>query len=41
MLEKIEVLFRIHYGSIVGTKQDSINFVELLKPTIEGKILMK
>ena len=31
----------IHYGSIVGTKQDAIDFIRLLHPGIEGKILMK
>ena len=31
----------IHYGSIVGTNQDAIDFIRLLHPGIEGKILMK
>ena len=31
----------IHYGSVVGTKQDAINFIKLLNPTITGVILMK
>ena len=31
----------IHYGSIVGTNQDAINFSKLLNPKIECKILMK
>ena len=31
----------IHYGSIVGSKSDAVNFVNLLDNTIEGKILMK
>ena len=30
----------IHYGSVVGTKQDATNFVNLLDERIEGKILM-
>ena len=31
----------IHYGSVVGTKQDAIDFIKLLSPTINGVILMK
>lgn len=31
----------IHYGSIVGTKEDAENFIKLLKPEIKGSILMK
>lgn len=31
----------IHYGSIVGTNQDAIDFSKLLHPEIEYKILMK
>lgn len=31
----------IHYGSIVGTNQDAINFVKLLNSGIKGIILMK
>lgn len=31
----------IHYGSVVGTNQDAINFSKLLNPKIECKILMK
>ena len=31
----------IHYGSIVGTNQDAIDFSKLLHPKIEGKIIMK
>lgn len=30
----------IHYGSVVGTKQDATDFVNLLDKEIEGKILM-
>ena len=29
----------IHYGSVVGTTQDAIDFIKLLHPKIEGKIL--
>ena len=31
----------IHYGSIVGTKQDAMNFINLLNPNIKGVELMK
>lgn len=31
----------IHYGSVVGTKQDATDFVKLLYPTTKGIILMK
>ena len=31
----------IHYGSVVGTKQDAEDFVKLLHPEIKGIILMK
>ena len=31
----------IHYGSIVGTKQDATNFIKLLHSSIKGIILMK
>lgn len=30
----------IHYGSIVGTEQDAIDFIRLLHPSIDGRILM-
>ena len=30
-----------HYGSIVGTEQDAIDFIRLLHPEIKGIILMK
>ena len=30
-----------HYGSVVGTEQDAIDFVRLLHPSIKGIILMK
>ena len=29
----------VHYGSIVGTKQDAESFVQSLEEGIEGKIL--
>lgn len=31
----------IHYGSVVGIKQDATDFIKLLNPNIEGVILMK
>ena len=31
----------IHYGSLVGTKEDANKFIELLNDDIEGKILLK
>lgn len=30
-----------HYGSVVGTFRDAEEFIKLLKPTIQGKLLMK
>lgn len=38
---KPKIAVPIHYGSVVGTNQDAIDFVELLHSSIEGKILMK
>ncbi len=38
---KPKIVVPIHYGSIVGTKQDAINFSKLIMPNIECKILMK
>lgn len=38
---KPKIAIPIHYGSIVGTKQDAIEFVNNLDGGIEGKILMK
>lgn len=38
---KPQVAVPIHYGSVVGTKQDAIDFIKLLNPTINGVILMK
>ena len=37
---KPKVAVPIHYGSVVGTKQDAENFVELLEQEIKGEILM-
>ena len=31
----------IHYGSVVGTKQDATDFIKLLHPSIKGIILMQ
>ena len=31
----------IHYGNVVGTKQDATDFIKLLHPNIKGIILMK
>lgn len=36
-----KIAIPIHYGSIVGTNQDAIEFSKLLNPKIECKILMK
>ncbi len=36
-----KVAVPIHYGSVVGTNQDAIDFSKLLNPKIECKILMK
>ena len=36
-----KIAIPIHYGSIVGTKQDAIDFIKLLHPEIKGIILMK
>ncbi len=36
-----KVAVPVHYGSIVGTKQDATNFIRLLHPKIEGIILNK
>lgn len=38
---KPKIAIPIHYGSIVGTKNDAENFIKMLKPEIQGKILMK
>lgn len=38
---KPKIAVPIHYGSIVGTKQDTTDFIKLLYPTTKGIILMK
>lgn len=38
---KPKIAIPIHYGSVVGTKQDATNFVRLLHPITKGIILMK
>lgn len=38
---KPKIAVPIHYGSVVGTKQDATDFVKLLYPTTKGIILMK
>ena len=38
---KPKIAVPIHYGSVVGTKQDAIDFSKLVHPEIECKILMK
>ena len=38
---KPKIAVPIHYGSVVGTKQDAIDFIKLLPPTIKGINLME
>ena len=38
---KPKIAVPIHYGSVVGTKQDTNNFIKLLYQTTKGIILMK
>lgn len=38
---KPKIAIPIHYGSIVGTKQDAINFSKLIHSEIKCEILMK
>lgn len=38
---KPKIAVSIHYGSVVGTKQDATNFIKLLHSSIKGIILMK
>lgn len=38
---KPKIAVPIHYGSIVGTKQDATDFIKLLYPITKGIILMK
>ena len=37
---KPKIAVPIHYGSVVGTKQDAVDFIKLLHPTIKGINLM-
>ncbi len=37
---KPKIAIPIHYGEIVGTKEDAQNFIKLLNQKIEGKILI-
>lgn len=37
---KPKIVIPIHYGDIVGTKQDAINFIKLLNKDIKGKVLI-
>ena len=36
-----KIAIPIHYGSIVGSRQNAIDFIKLLHPSIKGTILMK
>lgn len=38
---KPKIAVPIHYGNVVGTKQDATDFIKLLYPTTKGIILMK
>lgn len=38
---KPKIAVPIHYGSVVGTKQDATDFIKLLYPTTKGIVLMK
>ena len=38
---KPKIAVPTHYGSIVGTKQDAMDFINLLSPVVKGIILMK
>ena len=38
---KPKIAIPIHYGSIVGTEQNAVDFIKLLHPTIKGTILIK
>ena len=38
---KPKIAVPTHYGSVVGTEQDAIDFIRLLHPEIKGIILMK
>ena len=36
-----KIAIPIHYGSVVGTEQDAIDFIKLLNPNTKGVLLMK
>lgn len=38
---KPKIVIPIHYGSVVGTEQDALDFIKLLHPEIKGINLMK
>ena len=38
---KPKIVVPIHYGSVVGTNQDAIDFISLLDSEVEGIILMR
>ena len=38
---KPKIVVPTHYGSIVGTKQDAVNFAKLINPEIKCEILIK
>ena len=38
---KPKIVVPIHYGSIVGTKQDAEDFKKLLRPTIICEMMIK
>lgn len=38
---KPKIVIPIHYGSIIGTKEDAINFSKLVQSNIECKIILK
>ena len=38
---KPKIAVPIHYGSIVGTREDAVNFIKLINPTTKGIILME
>ena len=38
---KPKIVIPIHYGSVIGTKEDAINFSKLVQSNIECKIILK
>ena len=38
---KPKIAVPTHYGSVVGTEQDAIDFIRLLHPNIKGIMMMK